>query len=47
MMELLLGLLGDGKEGEDEELRNAKAIISAIAAIVIFGVIVGIFLFMG
>ena len=31
MIEVLLSLLGDGKEGEDEDQRNAKAILSVVA----------------
>ena len=47
MIEVLLSLLGDGKEGEDEDQRNAKAILSVVAAIVVLAVVVGAFLPMG
>ena len=47
MIELLLGLLGDGKEGDDEDHRNAKAILSVVIAILVLAVVAGTFLLMG
>ena len=35
MIELLLGLIGDGTEGEDENQRNAKAILSVVIAVIV------------
>ncbi len=46
MIELLLGLIGDGKEG-DEDRRNAKALLSIVIAVVVLAVLIGTFLLLG
>ena len=47
MIELLISLIGDGKEGEDEDVRNAKAILSVFIALIVIAVIVAAIVFAG